>query len=203
MPDNHGSPIRERLRQCVEALAAFRSISYLATRELAAAPGSTLTADYATVLVEFEQEAARAIGAAAAEVRKPTVGELVNRIWSTGPLTLREIQATVVEAGASEGDIETLLNRLQNAGLIQTSTAPTTDSAPMEQADTMPPTRLLPNGELPEVTRRMVPPTAPADGGGDVTRGHLLLVTGQGREAFDARAAAHGIDLAERINCQF
>jgi hypothetical protein len=68
---------------------------------------------------------------------------------------------------------------------------------------TLPPTTLLPNGEL-EITRKLPVPTAeatPTDA--DVTASYSQLVTGHGREWFNERAQTQGIDLQERIHCQF
>ena len=100
---------------------------------------------------------------------------------------------------------ETLLNRLHNAGLLEASGGPTAASnAIQEHATTLPPTKLLPNGDLPEETRRVsLPMTEGASTDGDVTNTYSQLVTSGGRLAFNARAVAQGIDLSERIHSQF
>ena len=89
MSDISRRPIREHLRETVAALAALQTVSPLAARHGGGTPSETLTADYNTVLAQLEKEAMEAIAAAAAEIRKPTVGDLVDRLWEGGPLTFR------------------------------------------------------------------------------------------------------------------
>ncbi len=204
MSDESRRPIRERLTEKVAALSALYSLSHLTATAGAARPGSTHGADYKTVLEQLEGEAMLAIAAAAAELRKPTVSDLVDRLWSSGPLTFRQIQASVVEAGVPAGEVETLLNRFHNAGLLQASSGPTPATDAIQQgAVTLPPTTLLPNGEL-EITRKLPVPTAETPStDADVTASYSFLVTDQGREWFNERAHTHGIDLEERIHCQF
>jgi hypothetical protein len=204
MSDESRKPIRERVTEKVAALSALYSLSHLTATGGGALRGSVHVANYKTVLEQLELEAMEAIAAAAAELRKPTVNDLVDRLWSSGPLTFRQIQASVMEAGVPAGEVETLLNRLHNAGLLQASSGPTPATDAVQQgAATLPPTKLLPNGDL-EITRKLPVPTAeapPTDA--DVTASYSQLVTGQGREWFNERAHTHGIDLLERIHCQF
>jgi hypothetical protein len=204
MADELRRPLRDQLNERCSALVALRSLLYLSANPPAGLPAATLGADYQTVVAELEREVAQALAAVATELRKPTVTDLVDRLWSGGPLTFRQIEAAVVEAGAPPGELETLLNRFRNAGLLEASAGPTPASDTLQQnAVTLPPTRLLPKRE-PEITREIpaIPPAGTPEPP-DVTRTYSQLVTSNGREWFDTRARAHGIDLAERIHCQF
>jgi hypothetical protein len=203
MDEETGKPIRAQLGTAIAALGALRALAYLSAHEAAAAPGATVLADYKTVLAQLEHEALVTIAAAAAELRKPTVRDLVDSLWSAGPLTFPQIREAVAGAGASSGEIETLLNRLRNAGLLEEAAPPPLESDRALQAQTT-----LPPSGRGEVTRQILAlpegEAAPSAGAaGDVTASCSVLVTRQGRPWFEARAQARGIDLAERINGRF
>ena len=107
------------------------------------------------------------------------------------------------------GQIETLLNRFKNAGLLDASPEPKPGAdAALQNAVTLPPHAAGPSPSeerVPEPLHTAAAPV-PADGLpllGDVTSTWSQLVTREGRAWFNDRAAACGIDLSERINYQF
>src|SRR5256885_7892314 len=108
MSDGTRLSIRAQLHESLEALAALRAVAQLAGLAAAALPSTSIAGDYQLVRTQLESEALEAIRAAAAELRKPTVGELVDRLWSAGPLTFEQIRAAVRDSGVTAGDVETL-----------------------------------------------------------------------------------------------
>ena len=145
---------------------------------------------------------------AAAELRKPTLRDMTERLWNAGPQTFAQIQAAIADSGVSAGGVEAILNRLRNAGLVQTAVAAgaTVVLAPEPAATATPVGGPEGEGAGGEVTVNL-PAIGAAVGAGaegsDVTQVRCELITVHGRDWFDARALSKGIDLDERINCQF
>jgi hypothetical protein len=210
MTDEKQRPLRTQLNEKLAALAQLQALAGLNAHASASSPGAMFGADYKTVLAQLELEAMQALADAAAELRKPTVSDLVDRLWASGPLSFTQIQATVAEANLPAGELETLLNRLRHARLLVTTAAPTSQdlhSRALQSADTLPPGSAL---DIEAALAGVLPaPLQGADLGNvdattaDVTATYSKLQTDQGRPWFNDRAREAGIDLNERLHSRF